>query len=142
MPRTYGHHALFVGDAAGFPKPTSGGGIYTGVRSARHAAVVAAEACSRDDRSDACLASYETRWRTDFGRELDIGFLLFGLRQRIRPGEMDDLVVAMNDPDIVRTIEEYGDMDRPSVLAKKLLLRPSLLRLLGPLLRSGIPSLW
>jgi flavin-dependent dehydrogenase len=141
MPRTYGHRTLFIGDAAGFPKPTSGGGIYTGVRSARHAAVTAAEACSRDDLSDAALAGYERLWRGDFGRELDIGFLLFQLRQRIHPDEMDALVVAMKDSDIVRTIVEYGDMDRPSVLAKRLLLKPSLLRLLGPLVRSGIRSI-
>jgi geranylgeranyl reductase family protein len=32
MPKTYGNRTLFCGDAAGFAKPTSGGGIYTGDR--------------------------------------------------------------------------------------------------------------
>ena len=49
MPRTYGRRTLFIGDAAGFAKPTSGGGVYTGIRSARHAAAVATACCEQDE---------------------------------------------------------------------------------------------
>jgi geranylgeranyl reductase family protein len=142
MPKTYGHRTLFVGDAAGFAKPTSGGGIYTGVRSARHAAAVAAEACTRDLFTDDILAGYEQRWREDFGRELDFGYGLFTLRQKLTSGDMDALMLALNDPEIIRTIEEHGDMDRPGSLVKKLLLKPTILRLVQPLLRSGLRSLF
>jgi len=142
MPRTYGHRTLFVGDAAGFAKPTSGGGIYTGVRSARHAAAVAADACSRDTFTDNDLVSYERRWKTDFGHELGLGFALFTLRQKISPQDMDDLIRALRDPTIVRTIEEYGDMDRPGTLIKKLMLNPALIRLFSPLIRTGLRSLF
>ena len=55
---------------------------------------------------------------------------------------MDRLIRALNDPDIVRTIVEYGDMDRPGVLIKKLLCKPALLRCAAPLLRSGLLSLF
>ena len=32
---------------------------------------------------------------------------------------MDALIQALNDPDIIRTIIEYGDMDRPGMLGQK-----------------------
>lgn len=140
MPKTYGHRTLFVGDAAGFAKPTSGGGVYTGIRSARHAAAVAVEACSRGRFDDEVLSGYEQRWQADFGRELALGFRLFEMRQHMSGEDMDDLIHALSDPEIIRTIEEYGDMDRPSALVKKLLLRPGVIRLIGPLVKTGLKA--
>ena len=140
MPRTYGHHTLFVGDAAGFAKPTSGGGVYTGIRSARHAAEVAVAACGQGRYDDASLADYERRWKADFGRELELGFRIFGLRQKMTHKEIDALVLALNDPAILSTIVQHGDMDRPGELVRKLMLKPAIIRCLGPLLSSGIRS--
>lgn len=140
MPKTYGHRTLFVGDAAGFAKPTSGGGIYTGVRSARHAAATAAEACGRNTFTDEVLSGYEHRWRADFGTELDAGYALFSFRQKLTGEDMEALLAALKDPEIIRTIEESGDMDRPGTLVKKLLVKPAVLRLVQPLLRSGLRS--
>jgi digeranylgeranylglycerophospholipid reductase len=141
MPRTYGHRTLFVGDAAGFAKPTSGGGVYTGIRSARHAAATAIDACEGDRFSDADLSAYERRWQADLGTELALGFRLFSLRQHLSGQDTDELIRALDDPAIIRTIGEYGDMDRPSRVVKKLLLQPAVLRLLTPLLRTGLRSL-
>ncbi|WP_337589804.1 NAD(P)/FAD-dependent oxidoreductase [Methanoculleus bourgensis] len=118
MPQTYGHRALFVGDAAGFPKPTSGGGIYTGVRSAKHAAEVAAACCARGAFDDESLRDYERRWKEDFGRELDTGLKVLRMRQRMTPEEIDRLCRALNDPDLIETIIEHGDMDRPGALIR------------------------
>ena len=142
MKRTYGHNTLFIGDAAGFPKPTSGGGIYTGVRSARHAAAVAVTACDRGTSSDAVIADYERRWRADFGRELELGFRLFSMRQKMSADNTDAFIRALSSPGIIRIIEEHGDMDRPGMLVKKLLTRPALIRVLGPLLKMGFSSLF
>jgi digeranylgeranylglycerophospholipid reductase len=140
MPRTYGHRTLFVGDAAGFPKPTSGGGVYTGVRSARHAAGVASEACRLCDTSDRVLSAYEKRWKADFGRELDTGFLIFRLRQRITPEEMDRLVQMLNDPDVIRDIREYADMDRPGAIFRRILRNPKIYPVLGILFRNAVTN--
>jgi flavin-dependent dehydrogenase len=140
MPRTYGHNTLFVGDAAGFPKPTSGGGIYTGIRSARHAAATAAACCERGVTDDRALADYERRWQSDFGRELELGFRLFCLRQKIHSDDLEKIIQALNEPSILSAIIEHGDMDRPGKLIKKLLLNPSMIPVLKPLLLSGIRS--
>ncbi|MDD1699865.1 MAG: NAD(P)/FAD-dependent oxidoreductase [Methanoregula sp.] len=142
MPKTYGHRTLFVGDAAGFAKPTSGGGVYTGIRSARHAAAIASSCCANDLYTDAALAEYEQRWQADIGRELDLGFRLFRLRQKISAYDMDALIRGLNDPDIIRTIVDYGDMDRPGKLVKKLLGKHAMLRCAGPLIRTGLQSLF
>jgi geranylgeranyl reductase family protein len=140
MPRTYGQRTLFVGDAAGFAKPTSGGGVYTGVRSARHAAVVAAACCERDCFSDSALAEYERRWQADIGRELALGYRLFQMRQHLSAETVDRMIHAMNNPAIVQEIIRYGDMDRPAKIAGILVRHPSLLRFFSPLLLSGIRS--
>lgn len=142
MPKTYGHRTLFVGDAAGFAKPTSGGGVYTGIRSARHAAAVAIEACEKDRYDDGTLSKYERLWSGDFGNELALGFRLFEMRRRLSPDDVDELVRALDDPGLIRTIEECGDMDRPSALVRKLLMNPATLRLLGPLARTGFKALF
>jgi geranylgeranyl reductase family protein len=142
MQRTYGHRTLFVGDAAGFAKPTSGGGVYTGIRSARHAASVAIACCEADRFTDDILADYERRWREDIGRDLDLGFRIFQLRQKIPAPEMDRFILALNNPDIIRTIVEYGDMDRPGVLVRKLLMKPALVRCTPAVLRMGLRSLF
>jgi flavin-dependent dehydrogenase len=116
--------------------------VYTGIRSARHAAAIAVTCCETDTFTDAALAEYEQRWRADIGRELDLGFRIFQMRQNISAVEMDALIRALDDPDIIRTIVEYGDMDRPGVLVKKLLRKPAILRCAAPLLRSGLLSLF
>ncbi len=142
MPRTYGHRTLFVGDAAGFAKPTSGGGVYTGIRSARHAAAIAAICCENDTFTDSALAAYEKRWKADMGWDLDLGFRIFQLRQKISDEDMDALIRALKDPDIIDTIVKYGDMDRPGSLVKRLLLKPAIIRCAAPLIRSGLQSLF
>ncbi len=138
MPQTYGRRALFVGDAAGFPKPTSGGGVYTGVRSAKHAAAVAAACCARGEFDDGSLRDYERRWKEDFGKELDIGMKAFRMRQKMTPEEIDRLCRALDDPDLIATIVEHGDMDRPGTLLRKLALKPALARAMGILFASGV----
>lgn len=138
MPRTYGRRTLFVGDAAGLVKPTSGGGIYTGVRSAMHAAEVATICCETGRFDDEALAEYEHRWRADIGRELALGFRLFELRRTLTVKEVDFILKAFQNPDVVATILRWGDMDRPSKLVTQLIKKPEILRILRILFRSGV----
>jgi geranylgeranyl reductase family protein len=142
MNRTYARRTLFVGDAAGFAKPTSGGGVYTGVRSARHAAAVAADCCENDRFADRDLALYEKRWRGDLGKELEFGYRLFTLRQKMSPAQIDSLIRALDDPEILRTIVDRADMDRPVTIASILLRKPAVLACMGSLISSGIRSLF
>lgn len=136
--RTSGARTLLVGDAAGLVKPTSGGGIYTGIRSALHAAAVAAECCRQGAFRDRDLADYDRRWKEDFGRELEIGWHLLRIRQQMTTGEMDAVLEALRDPDITEIIIRQGDMDRPAALARRLVTNPRVIRAAGILVRSGV----
>ena len=139
MPRTYGRHTLFIGDAAGFAKPTSGGGVYTGVRSACHAATVAIACCEHDTFSDMALAAYEWRWQADIGRELALGYRLFLMRQHLSAETIDQMILTMSDPGIIDEIVKYGDMDR-RVKLRYPYEKPVAFPVFSPLLLSGIRS--
>ncbi|MDD1667245.1 MAG: NAD(P)/FAD-dependent oxidoreductase [Methanomicrobiales archaeon] len=140
LPRTYGPRTLVAGDAAGMAKPTSGGGVYTGVRAARHAATVAADCCRRGSFRERDLARYEELWKADFGRELALGMAVLRARQELSAAELDAILSALRDPEIVREILEAGDMDRPSTLFRRLVVRPRVIRAAGILLRGGLRS--
>jgi geranylgeranyl reductase family protein len=141
MPKTYGQGVMFVGDAAGFAKPTSGGGVYTGVRSARHAAATAIEACEQDSSSDAVLKRYEKRWDSDFGKELRFGMRCMNVRRQMSPQDLERIVHIMNDPEIASIIVKYGDMDRPQEVVSRLALQPKMYQCLLPCMKAGIKSL-
>ncbi|HJK50065.1 MAG TPA: NAD(P)/FAD-dependent oxidoreductase, partial [Methanocorpusculum sp.] len=140
--RTYGAGCMLAGDAAGFPKPTSGVGVYTGVRSARHAASVAVAACESGDVSDTSLSTYEKHWKADFGRELDLGLKALNLRRTLTANEIDTAIDALNTPETLELITQAGDMDRPSSLLLKLMKKPELISTFGILgMKSMIRSM-
>jgi digeranylgeranylglycerophospholipid reductase len=137
MPVTYGHRTLYVGDAAGFAKPTSGGGVYTGIRSARHAADTAVKCIESGRYNDQALARYEQLWKQDIGGELSLGLKMFRFRQGLGPSETDRLIRALSDPEIIAIIREHGDMDRPAKVVVELLKKPALYSLSLMMIRCG-----
>ena len=122
--RICGPSWMLAGDAAGFPKPTSGGGIYTGLRSARHAADTALVALDSGNTS-----AYEKRCQDDFGHELEIDLQILKFRRSLAPADIDYVLEMLNTPELLDIITKYGDMDKPSLLFKQLVRRPELLRL-------------
>jgi flavin-dependent dehydrogenase len=122
---------IIVGNAAGFPKPISGGGICTGVRSAYHVASAAIAACESGDSLDTTLSEYGKRWRADFGGELELGFDALSLRRMLTAEEIDATIDALNTPEILALIAKSGDMDHPSSLLVKLMKKQHLSKFLG-----------
>ncbi|MGZ4953291.1 MAG: FAD-dependent monooxygenase, partial [Halobacteriota archaeon] len=131
---------MIVGDAAGQVKPTSGGGIYPGVRSAKIAGTVAAQAVLQDNTSVTALMPYDTKWRADVGRELAMGWRIRQTLNALSDADLNELIAALDDKRMLEIITQYGDMDRPSIVLRKLLLStraPRLLKLLGPMLKAS-----
>lgn len=123
MKRTYGDRSLLVGDAGGIVKPLTGGGIYTGMVSAKHASAALEEAFTTDNFSAAFLSRYQNYWKSDIGRELWFA----GIVQRFFAGLSDRSLEAMyrvlSSPKVIDTINERGDIDYPTRLVFRVLAR-------------------
>ncbi|MCQ1536812.1 NAD(P)/FAD-dependent oxidoreductase [Methanosarcina sp. KYL-1] len=130
LEKTYADGVLVAGDAAGQTKPTSGGGVYTGAFAAKIAGKVAAEAALEGDSSAARLSEYDRLWRKGLGKELEIGMKIHDYMGKLEDRQLNELIGSLNTPRILDTITEYGDMDHPSVLMKKLMLSGNSLRLM------------
>jgi geranylgeranyl reductase family protein len=121
-PATAVEGLLAVGDAAGQVKPTSGGGIYPGLVAAKIAGGVAAAAALEEDASAARLMEYDRLWRQAVGGELEIGMRLYRMMNKMSPAEKDELIGCIaGRPGLIKTIEDYGDIDHPSKLMARLL---------------------
>ncbi|HVF43788.1 MAG TPA: NAD(P)/FAD-dependent oxidoreductase [Pyrinomonadaceae bacterium] len=118
--RVAGDGWALLGDAAGFADPVTGEGIYYALRSAE----LFAEAYAEND-----LASYEKKWRADFGRELRRASKM---RQRFygdffgAPFTDRMIKLARAHPGIRRTLRELvagdqGYMDLKRTLARRAL---------------------
>jgi digeranylgeranylglycerophospholipid reductase len=128
--RTVSDGVLLVGDAAGQAKPTSAGGIYTGALAAKIAGKIAAEAALEGNNSAQRLSEYDLLWRKGLGKELDIGMRIHDYMGRLEDRQLNDLIGSLNTPSILKIITEHGDMDRPSVLMRKLMFSGNSLRLM------------
>ena len=87
--RTYTDRLLAIGDAAGLVKPTTGGGIYYSIVSARIAADVLTEALRRDRLDADMLSRYQTTWRRQLMPEFRAQLAMRMLAQRLSDHEID-----------------------------------------------------
>lgn len=128
--KTSADGVLLAGDAAGQAKPTSGGGVYTGAFAAKIAGKVAAEAALEGDTSANRLSEYDRLWRKGLAKELDIGMKIHDYMGKLEDKQLNELIGSLNTPSILNTITEYGDMDHPSILMRKLMFSGNSLRLM------------
>jgi digeranylgeranylglycerophospholipid reductase len=134
-------HALLVGDAARQAKPSSGGGIYMGMRAGVLAAKVALQALEVRGVGYQTLRSYEQKWLQEEGEELRYNHWLRSIYNRMDDAELDQLVALCNRPWARIIIRRLGDIDFASRLfhpVHRVLpsVAPRLLRRLGDRLRS------
>ena len=126
---TYGDRVLAVGDAAGQVKPTSGGGIYYGMLSAREAADTVSEAFKRGSFTAKGLSIYEKRWRALLGFDLKVGTLFRRLFARMADRDIDDLFHALLADGLMARITEKVSFDWHRELVMFMLKHPKLARI-------------
>jgi flavin-dependent dehydrogenase len=128
---------LLVGAAARQTKPTTGGGVYLGIRAAQLAAETAtcalaqaralvqaralAQAGSQPALSHHTLAAYEQAWHRLEGREVAVGHRLRSIYRRLSDRDLDRIVAAAAQPWAQRLISRLGDIDFPAQLLSALL---------------------
>jgi geranylgeranyl reductase family protein len=131
LKKTYDSNVLLAGDAAAQVKPTSGGGIYTGLLCANHCSIVSIEALQKNDVTSKFLKKYHKLWSIDIGRELYLGMKFRKIFKNLSDKQFDKYIEKFQNPKINEIISRYGDIDYPSKLLKPLLKKtPSLLKLL------------
>jgi digeranylgeranylglycerophospholipid reductase len=113
-------HVMLVGAAARQTKPTTGGGLYFGLRAAELAAATALEAVEANDFSKQMLSKYEQRWHRLEGRELMYGHWLRKLFLQLSDGDLDLIIRLLNTPFVQDQVRRLGDIDYPSRLFGRL----------------------
>jgi len=136
LKKTYDSNVILAGDAAAQVKPTSGGGIFTGLICADHCSNVSIEALQKNDFTSQFLKKYHKLWSSDIGRELYLGMKFRKIFKKLTDKQFDKYIEKFQDQKINEIITKYGDIDYPSKLIRPLLKKtPSLLRLLPSVIR-------
>ncbi|KJE48880.1 MULTISPECIES: NAD(P)/FAD-dependent oxidoreductase [Acidiplasma] len=133
LKKTYGNRSVLVGDAAGIVKPLSGGGIYTGIVSAKNAAEAIDRSFQHEDFSEKSLSLYEKLWKKEIGRELKMDARIQDYYSRLSINDrlLNKIYNAINNENIINKINSLGDIDYPSrVVISVIFKRPQLLKYL------------
>ena len=128
-----------TGDAAGMAKPTSGGGIYSGLVSADAAADTAIMAFQKGDLSASTLKQYQFSIESNFAKELKLGSYLRRAFVELSDSELAEIINSLNDPAIKKAIQDYGDLDYASAVAFAILkVKPQMVKFAPLLLKPFI----
>jgi len=121
LKKTYADNVMFVGDAAAQVKPTSGGGLYSGLLCANLCSEVAIEALQKNNFTSDFLKKYQKLWQKEIGSELKKGMRFRTLFKTLTDKRLDKYLEKLQNPELIETINKYGDIDYPSKLVKPLL---------------------
>lgn len=102
--KTYESRVLVAGDAAGFAKPTTGGGIYYAALSGQMAAETAVEAISSNRFNASDLSTYEAKWKSIFGKDLLVGYYARLLYESLDDKSLNVLLKRFSSSEVQREL--------------------------------------
>ena len=111
IPQTYSSGLLIVGDAASQVKPTTGGGIVSGLLCSKIAGEVAYESLRNGDFSEAFLSRYQFRWRQLIGFDLAVMLKMRKMLNRLPDEKIDKLISLCTKLRMDQILQEVGDLD-------------------------------
>jgi flavin-dependent dehydrogenase len=121
---------LVVGDAGGFTKPTTGGGIFYSLLTASLAAQTLVEAFNAGRFDETVLARYEQRWQARLSAELWVADRLRAMVGRCSDAEIEHLVRALGADEIQALIQRTARFNWHRDLVVALLRQPRIATLL------------
>jgi geranylgeranyl reductase family protein len=130
LARTFMDRVLVVGDAGGFTKPTTGGGIFYSLLTASLAAQTLVEAFNAGRFDEAALARYEQRWQARLSAELWVADRLRATVSRCSDAEIDQLVRALGADEVQALIQRTARFNWHRDLVVALLRQPRIATLL------------
>mgnify|MGYP000515863164 CR=1 FL=1 len=109
--KTFGNGLLVVGDAASQVKPTTGGGVITGMICARLAAKTALKAYKLNDFSEKTLEEYEKAWKKEIGFDLKAMLRVRKMLNKLSDRQIDKLFKLCIKIGLNQILEKVGDLD-------------------------------
>ena len=131
---SYADNVLLTGDAAGMAKPTSGGGIYSGLISADAAFEIADKAFQKEKLDSKTLSPYQSLLKQRIGGELTKGHHLRRAFLSLTDEQLSEIISILGEPKVKEAIEKTGDLDYASLAAFSVLKAQPKLVKFAPLL--------
>lgn len=132
--------AILLGDAASQVKPTTGGGLIIGFKSAKMAADAATRALDNDDLE--ILTNYQSIYHKKYKNELNTQFKVQKIFKSLTDDDLDQMFLKLKEEGAEDVISKYGDMDDQSPLVKEMFKRGILFKILPKILSRTISTLW
>ncbi len=114
---------LLAGDAAGFVKPISGGGLYPAFKANFHLVNTISTALDTDTFFDRNMAEYDVACNGDFIKELDRAYSLRKRYVRLSDADMNKVHDYIIKNDLIGTLSEI-EIDHPGEMVKRILAKP------------------
>lgn len=132
LERTSANRVLVVGEAAGQVKPTTCGGIYTGIISAELAVTTTKHALEASDFSRRRLAKYDRAWRSLLGADLRKGYLARRYYDTLNNHQINNLFQTIKAAGLQEKLLGWRDFsfDRHGALLLRLIRQPQVVRAL------------
>ncbi|MEW5955868.1 MAG: NAD(P)/FAD-dependent oxidoreductase [Candidatus Micrarchaeota archaeon] len=121
---------MVIGTAAHQVDPIHGGGIGLAIEAGNMAAEAASEAFAKGDFSKKNLLPYEEKWRKQTGPKLAKRLLLRKVLEKLSDDDWNHIVGGINEADLDKVLAG----NYKPVVAKVLLTRPTLLKVLSALM--------
>jgi geranylgeranyl reductase family protein len=126
--RTISQRFVTIGDAAGQTKATTGGGVVAGGACAIMAAASIHRVLQDGSYNHRELQHYERRWKSRWGRQLQLMSFLRRLVNTLTNEELDRLFTSLQHSRARQIIENRGDIDHQGHLIMTAFTSPVLLR--------------
>lgn len=137
--KAFSNGFLAVGDAASQSKPTTGGGIITGLNCARIAAEVAVEALNSGDASERRLKQYQRGISKLMGLDMNAMHVMRKIIDKISDSKIEKIANFYNRMEIYKVVKNIKEIDFQGKALLKAIKDP---RILAFLTYSFIISLW
>jgi len=123
--KTFADGLLIVGDAASQVKPTTGGGIITGLTCAETAGKIATQAVREGNYSESFLKRYEEQWRQKIGFDMKTMLFARKLLNNLSNREVDKLFDIATKLRLEETLVQVKDVDFQGKELLRVARRPS-----------------
>jgi digeranylgeranylglycerophospholipid reductase len=128
LKRSFCDRVLIVGEAAGQVKSTTHGGVYYGLIGADCAVETLKEAFDQDSFDMSFFCRYEQKWRSQIGKEIDRGFMLRKIFNKLTDKHIEKLFDLSTKDGIMRIVNEKARFDWHNIVISALFEHPLLSR--------------